>query len=98
MKTLTLIAVLLLLLTTLAYPPQATVEARCLRIVDGDTIVVQYQNAVEKVRFISVNTPEREQPGYKAAKRFTTRMVEGKKVRLEFDHTPRDRSRHERVI
>ncbi len=87
MKALTTIAALVLLLPTLTHAS----EARVLRVIDGDTIVVQYQGNKEKVWLIGVDTPEKGQPGYKAAKAFTTRMVNGKTVRLEFDHTLRDR-------
>ncbi len=45
-----------------------------------------YQGKVEKVRLIGVDTP----PGYKEATAFTTRMVEGKTIRLEFDGPLRD--------
>jgi len=68
-----------------------------IRIVDGDTIVVNAGSKNEKVRFIGINTPETVKPGTpvqkygKAASAFTKRMLEGKKVRLEFDVQHRDK-------
>jgi micrococcal nuclease len=64
------------------------------RVIDGDTILLSNE---ERVRLIGVNTPETVHP-YKPveyfgeeASRFTKKMVEGKKVRLEFDWQERDR-------
>jgi len=60
----------------------------CTRVVDGDTIVVK---GIGKVRLIGVDTPETVHPRKpveyygKEASNFTKRMVEGKKVRLEYD-------------
>lgn len=62
--------------------------ARVKRVVDGDTLLLT--NA-ERVRLISVDTPETkhpEKPVQRSAKEayfFTRKMVKGKKVRLEYD-------------
>ena len=64
------------------------------RVIDGDTIVL---DGNEKVRLIGVDTPETVHPQKpverfgKEASAFTRRMIEGKKVRLEFDQTRKDR-------
>jgi len=58
------------------------------RVVDGDTFVLENG---ERVRLIGVDTPETKHPqkpvGYygKEASRFTRKMVQGKRVRLEFN-------------
>jgi micrococcal nuclease len=58
------------------------------RVVDGDTLLLQ---SGERVRLIGVDTPETKHPKKpveyfgKEASAFTRRMVEGKRVRLEFD-------------
>ena len=64
------------------------------RVVDGDTFVLDNG---ERVRLIGVNTPESVKPGEepevygKEASQYTKRMLEGQRVRLEFDVSERDR-------
>ncbi len=64
------------------------------RVVDGDTFVIV---GGEKVRMIGVDTPETVKPntpvqpyGQEASK-FTKQLLAGKKVRLEYDITQRDK-------
>jgi len=70
---------------------------RCIRVVDGDTIIVRIEKKEERVRLIGVDTPETKHPKKpveyfgKEASAFTERMVHGKKVRLEYDQDRRDR-------
>ena len=58
------------------------------RVIDGDTLVMENG---ERVRLIGVDTPETKHPAKpvehfgKEAAVFTRRMVEVKRVRLEFD-------------
>jgi micrococcal nuclease len=67
---------------------QAAEYRQCIRVVDGDTIIL---DGNEKVRLIGVDTPETVHPSKpvqffgKEASAFTKRMVEGKNVRLEYD-------------
>lgn len=69
----------------------------CTRVVDGDTIVVDIEGKQEKVRLIGVDTPETVHPSKpveyfgKEASAFTKNMVEGKRVRLEYDWQKRDK-------
>ena len=73
------------------------VSAICTRAVDGDTIIVNIAGVKERVRLIGIDTPETKHPRKpvqyygKEASMFTANMVEGKKVRLEFDQNQRDR-------
>jgi micrococcal nuclease len=68
--------------------PTRPEEFRVLRVVDGDTIVVE---TIGKVRYIGVNTPETHHPVKgveyygKEAYAANQRLVAGKKVRLEYD-------------
>jgi len=74
-------------------------SAICIKAVDGDTIIVNIAGVKERVRLIGVDTPETKHPRKpvqrfgKEAYNFTWRMVEGKKVRLEFDQNQRDKYR-----
>jgi micrococcal nuclease len=60
----------------------------CTRVIDGDTIVLDGQ---ETIRLIGVDTPETKDPRKpvqyfgQEAYEFTRKLVEGKKVRLEYD-------------
>lgn len=56
----------------------ATVAA----VVDGDTIELADGR---RVRYIGINTPERDQPYYKEATDANRQLVEGRRVQLEFD-------------
>jgi len=66
----------------------------CIRVVDGDTIVL---DGNEKVRLIGVDTPETKDPRKpvqyfeKEAYEFTKKLVRGKRVRLEFDQNKTDK-------
>jgi micrococcal nuclease len=57
-------------------------------VVDGDTIVLEDGT---KVRYIGLNTPERDRPFYQEASEANRKLVEGRKVRLEFDIVEIDR-------
>jgi micrococcal nuclease len=64
------------------------------RIVDGDTVVL---DKIGKVRLIGVDTPETKDPRRpvqffgKEATEFLERTLSGKKVRVEYDQTRKDR-------
>ena len=77
------------------YTCTRVVGVLCLEpLVDGDTIIVE---KIGKVRLIGVDTPETKHPRKpveyfgKEASAFTKKMVEGKKVRLEYDWQRKDR-------
>jgi micrococcal nuclease len=67
---------------------------RVKRVVDGDTLLLTNR---ERVRLIGVNTPETKHPKKpvqrygKEGYLFTKKMVEGEKVRLEYDWQKRDK-------
>ena len=64
------------------------------RVVDGDTIVVR---GVGRVRLIGVDTPETVHPSRpveffgREASAFAKRLLDGQRVRLEYDREPTDR-------
>ena len=66
------------------------------RVVDGDTIEVNYRGSIVDIRLIGVDTPETVHPTEPvecfgpAASRFTTASLTEETVRLEFDVERRD--------
>ncbi|AVX31511.1 micrococcal nuclease [Carboxydocella thermautotrophica] len=91
---------LLLLPLTFAFSGQQNyLPARVLSVSDGDTIHVSLNGKNERVRMIGVNTPEiahpelgiKEQPYGQAAKNYTSKALQGRKVFLEFDVEKRDK-------
>jgi micrococcal nuclease len=57
-------------------------------ITDGDTIVLTNG---EEIRYIGIDTPEKSQPYFEEAKEFNRKMVEGKRVFLEYDKETKDK-------
>lgn len=79
--------------------PSDARSAKVKAVYDGDTFQTE---SGEKVRFIGVDTPEREgkdgkpEPFYEEAKAFTKKMCEGKEVFLELDVEKKDK--YERTL
>jgi micrococcal nuclease len=75
-------------------PDATTVQVT--RVVDGDTVEVDYQGRTEDVRYIGIDTPESVKPDTPVqcyaldASHFNERLVDGRRVRLVFDAEPRD--------
>ncbi|MCS7264265.1 MAG: thermonuclease family protein [Armatimonadetes bacterium] len=55
---------------------------KVIKVIDGDTIVLSNG---QTVRYIGIDTPERDQPFYDAAKNFNRKLVQNKTVELELD-------------
>jgi micrococcal nuclease len=72
------------------------VQARVVRVIDGDTIEVLLGGGDEDVRYIGVDTPETVKPGTPVqcygpqASAYNHHLVEGQEVRLVFDRERRD--------
>ncbi|MCU0497062.1 MAG: thermonuclease family protein [Anaerolineae bacterium] len=64
---------------------------RVVRIVDGDTIEVERDGVIYDVRYVGVNTPERDEVCYEDALQANAVWVEGREVRLERDQSDTDR-------
>jgi micrococcal nuclease len=78
--------------------PAGSDNATVLRVVDGDTVVVQVGGSEETIRLIGIDTPEsvaRDEPvecyGPEASDRLGQLLPRGTAVRLERDVEPRDR-------
>jgi len=88
-KTCLLIILLLLTLLGGCYAPPDTVAV--IKVIDGDTIVIE---GGYRVRYIGIDTPEirpREEAYAIEAWQVNRRLVEGKRVRLEEDVSETDR-------
>lgn len=68
--------------------PSDAQVARVKTVTDGDTITLEDGR---KVRYIGIDTPEREDPYYNEAKQLNASLVQGKTVYLEFDVERKDR-------
>ena len=71
-------------------------QYKVIRVVDGDTIVVDYQGKHEKVRLLCVDTPESVHPDKKqniamgkVASNYAKKKLTGKYVDLEFEGSSR---------
>jgi len=90
--------IILLILASVIIPITTQAEEskvyKVKRVIDGDTILLTNG---ERVLLIGVDTPETVHPNKpveyfgKEASAFTKKMVEGKKVKLEFDWDRRDK-------
>lgn len=61
------------------------------RVVDGDTIDVDINGVSVRVRYVGINTPERDEACYSLATEANAVFVEGQTVRLVRDTTDNDR-------
>ena len=72
-----------------ALPPGET--ARVVQVIDGDTIDVEINGVEYRVRYVGVNTPERDEPCYREARDANAGFVEGRTVHLVKDVSETDR-------
>lgn len=79
---------LLALASCVPQAPPATDTFQVLKVIDGDTIVVE---GGMRVRYIGMNAPEMSEPLGQAAKEANESLVRGKRVRLEKDVSDTDR-------
>lgn len=64
---------------------------RVVRVIDGDTIDVMLHGEEVRVRYVGMNTPERDEPCYADAVAANKALVEGKTVTLVKDTSDTDR-------
>ncbi len=73
-------------------------------VVDGDTIEVNMDGTIERVRLIGIDTPETQEPNAPvecfgvAASNFAHQLMDGKSVRLEADPINTNRDRYDRLL
>jgi micrococcal nuclease len=63
-------------------PASGLLTVKIANVIDGDTLDLADG---QRIRYLGVNTPEREQAGYNEAKSLNQRLVKGKTVQVEFD-------------
>lgn len=74
------------------------------KVVDGDTIEVNIDGVIEKIRLIGVDTPETVDPRKpvqcfgKEASDNSKKLLEGKFVKLEADETQDNRDKYKRLL
>ena len=61
------------------------------RVIDGDTIDVRLNGEIVRVRYIGVNTPERDEACFSSATEANRALVEGQSVVLTRDQSDTDR-------
>jgi len=66
-------------------------SARVVRVIDGDTIDVTINGTEYRVRYVGVNTPERDEVCYDDAVEANRELVEGRTVTLVIDTSDTDR-------
>jgi micrococcal nuclease len=74
------------LLILLFYSPEKAWKVQTIK--DGDTIVLSNG---EEVRYVGIDTPEESEPYFGEAKEFNRKMVEGKRISLEYDQETKDK-------
>ena len=83
---------------------EAATDARVLRVVDGDTVVVACDGRPVTVRLIGVDTPETVHPRKpverfgREASAFLKALIEGKTVRLEYEPGPSRLDKYGRTL
>lgn len=71
--------------------PEGVIQATLVRVVDGDTIEVTIGGQALTVRYVGIDTPERGEPGYKAATAANKQFLGDGNLWLLTDHTDKDR-------
>ena len=76
--------------STVANTPPPGEQARVIYVIDGDTIKVESYGREFDVRYIGVDTPERDEPFYDEATAATRKMVDAKEIILVQDVSETD--------
>jgi micrococcal nuclease len=74
------------------------------KVIDGDTVEIEYNGTIEKVRLLGIDTPEIKDPRKpvqcfgKEASGKTKELLEGEKVFIEFDESQGERDKYGRLL
>lgn len=88
----------MLILIIIPFASYAHVKAKVVRIIDGDTIVVKYDNRQEIIRLLNINTPEKDQDGFFESKAFITALIINEDVELEPDKKEFKKDKYQRIL
>jgi micrococcal nuclease len=72
-------------------PTTSGEQGTVVNVVDGDTIDVNLNGQTVRVRYIGMNTPERDETCYSEARQANAALVSGQTVRLVKDQSETDR-------
>lgn len=75
--------VITMLILTSSFVLADTFICRCIKVYDGDTIEVKYEDEVMDLRLDGIDCPEESQDFHKEAKQLTSNMVLGKDILVE---------------
>lgn len=103
-----IVVILLLASTFVPVKKNDTVSSnsfhRIVKVIDGDTIMVEVEGKKQSIRLIGINSPEvsdRRRPvecfGKEASKK-AKEILEGKKIKLESDPTQGDKDKYNRLL
>ena len=70
--------------------PIAGEQAQLIRVIDGDTIDVRVNGVEQRVRYIGMNTPERDEPCYQDARNYNSDLIQGQELTLVKDQSETD--------
>ncbi len=87
-----ILSLLILLLLGCASTPE---KAKVVRVIDGDTIVIE---GGYHIRYIGIDTPEKDEPYYEEARQYNREMLDGKVVRLERDEKGKGKDEYGRLL
>jgi micrococcal nuclease len=62
---------------------QTSITGTCIKVVDGDTLVVECDKARRTIEIDGIDAPEIEQPWGKEVRSFVRSMVDGERVEIE---------------
>ncbi|WP_285907702.1 thermonuclease family protein [Pseudodesulfovibrio pelocollis] len=85
------LAVLAILALTLSCSCARAEAVRLVRVIDGDSLVVELAGRREEVRLIGIDAPEGRQEFGNRARNHVVALCRGQALRLEFDEERRDR-------
>jgi len=82
-------------------PPAEDLRGPCelVRVIDGDTLDADCGDGRERIRLLRIDTPERDEPGYREATRALADLVDGEDLYLAFEQPGRpERGDHGRLL